>query len=322
MGLDDPVLDIKVTPNRADCLGVRGIARDLAAVRAGPARSRSTSTPVPGRFPCPVAVHLAGPDDKACPLFLGRLVRGVSNGPSPRWLQDRLAAIGLRPISALVDITNFITFDLDRPLHVFDADKLAGDLVVRGARPGESLAALNGKSYALEAGMTVIADDRERAEPRRRHRRREHRLHRGDAQRLHRGGAVRSRAHRRDRPQAADLQSDARYRFERGLDPEFTRPGIEIATRLMLELCGGEPSEVAVSGAVPEWRRHYRFRPHRTLSLGGLDLPAAEQRRILAALGCTVTEAEASARGRAARLARRYRGRGRSRRRGAAHPRL
>ena len=288
MGLDDPVLDVKVTPNRGDCLGVRGIARDLAASGLGRLKPLDAS-PVPGRFACPIAVHLAGPDDKACPLFIGRLVRGVANRPSPRWLQDRLAAIGLRPISALVDITNFITFDLNRPLHVFDADKIAGDLAVRGARPGESLVALNGRAYALDAGMTVIADD---------------------AAVLSLGGVIGgestgcTEATRAVYIEAAlfdpvrtaatgrrlQIQSDARYRFERGLDPEFTRPGIEIATRLILELCGGEASAVAVSGAVPQWRRRYRFRPARTLSLGGLDLPAAEQRDILAALGCTPSE--------------------------------
>ena len=286
LGLDDPVLDIKVTPNRADCLGVRGIARDLAASGLGRLKPLD-ATPMPGRFRSPVAVHLAGPDDKACPLFISRLVRNVGNGPSPRWLQDRLAAIGLRPISALVDITNFITFDLNRPLHVFDADKIAGDLVVRGARPGESVAALNGKSYALDDEMTVIADDREV---------------------LSLGGVIGgdstgcTETTRNVLIEAAlfdpvrtaatgrrlQIQSDARYRFERGLDPDFVRPGIEIATRLMLELCGGEPSELAISGAVPEWRRRYAFRPERVASLGGVEVPAAESRRILEALGCTV----------------------------------
>ena len=286
LGLDDPVLDIKVTPNRADCLGVRGIARDLAASGLGRLKPLD-ATPRPGRFRSPVAVHLAGPDDKACPLFISRLVRNVGNGPSPRWLQDRLAAIGLRPISALVDITNFITFDLNRPLHVFDADKIAGDLVVRGARQGESLAALNGKSYALDDEMTVIADDREV---------------------LSLGGVIGgdstgcTETTRNVLIEAAlfdpvrtaatgrrlQIQSDARYRFERGLDPDFVRPGIEIATRLMLELCGGEPSELAISGAVPEWRRRYAFRPERVASLGGVEVPAAESRRILEALGCTV----------------------------------
>jgi phenylalanyl-tRNA synthetase beta chain len=288
MGLDDPVLDIKVTPNRADCLGVRGIARDLAAAGVGRLRPLDQS-PVAGRFPCPIAVHLAGPDENACPLFIGRLIRGVRNGPSPRWLQDRLAAIGLRPISALVDITNLITFDLNRPLHAFDADKIRGDLVTRGARPGETLAALNGRSYALDPEMTVIADDREV---------------------LSLGGVIGGEASgcteatRNVYIEAAlfdpvrtaatgrklQLQSDARYRFERGLDPEFVRPGMEIATRLVLELCGGEPSAVAVSGAVPPWHRRYELRPDRCRSLGGLDVPRPEQRRILEALGCVLAE--------------------------------
>jgi len=288
MGLDDPVFDVKVTPNRADCLGVRGIARDLAASGLGKLKPLD-ATPVPGKFACPIAVHLAGPDDKACPLFLGRLVRGVRNGESPLWLQDRLKAIGLRPISALVDITNFMTFDLGRPLHVFDADKLQGDLAVRGARKGEKLEALNGKLYELDAEMTVIADDKEV---------------------LSLGGVIGGVASGCtgktvniyiegalfDPPRTAatgrvlNLQSDARYRFERGLDPEFTRPGVEIATRHIIELCGGEASEIRVSGAVPGWRRSLRFRPDRTRSLGGLELAAGEQKRILEDLGCAVTE--------------------------------
>ncbi len=292
MGLDDPMLDIKVTPNRADCLGVRGIARDLAAAGLGRLKPLDT-TPLPGRFPSPIAVHLAGPDAQACPLFLGRLIRGVRNGPSPRWLQDRLAAIGLRPISALVDITNFLTFDLDRPLHVFDAGKLAGDLVVRGARPGERLAALNGRVYELDPEMTVIADDREV---------------------LSLGGVIGGEASGCTEATTSifleaalfdpvrtaatgrklNLQSDARYRFERGLDPEFTRPGLEIATRLILDLCGGEPSEVTISGAIPERRRPIRLRQDRTRTLGGCDVAADEQRRILEALGCAI-EVEGSA---------------------------
>jgi phenylalanyl-tRNA synthetase beta chain len=283
MGLDDPVLDIKVTPNRGDCLGARGIARDLAAAGLGRLLPLDTA-PVQGRFPSPIAVHLAGPDDKACPLFAGRMIRGLRNGPSPRWLQDRLVAIGLRPISALVDITNLLTFDLDRPLHVFDADKIEGDLVVRGARPGETLRALNGKSYELDAEMTVIADD---------------------AEVLSLGGVIGgestgvSEATTNVFIEAAlfdpvrtaatgrklQLQSDARYRFERGVDPEFTRSGIEIATRLVLELCGGEASEVTVSGAVPKPMPDLAFEPALVRSLGGVDLPAVESARILAALG-------------------------------------
>ena len=292
MGLDDPVLDIKVTPNRGDCLGVRGIARDLAASGIGRLLPLD-ATPVPGRFASPIAVHLAGPDDKACPLFIGRMIRGLRNGPSPRWLQDRLTAIGLRPISALVDITNFLTFDAGRPLHVFDADKIGGDLVVRGARPGETLPALNGKTYALDPEMAVIADDDEV-------------LSLGGVI----GGAssgcsdattdvfieaalfdpVRTAATGRK----LQLQSDARYRFERGVDPEFTRPGLEIATRLILELCGGEPGDVTIAGALPKAIPALAFPPALVRSLGGVDVPTGECVGILGALGF-VSEAQAGA---------------------------
>ncbi len=156
LGLDDPVLDIKVTPNRADCLGVRGIARDLAAAGIGTLIPLD-ATPIEGRFTPPIAIHIE--DRTACPLFLGRHIRGLKNGPSPRWLKDRLEALGLRPISALVDLTNFLTFDVNRPLHVFDAGKLKGDLTVRFARPGERLLALNGREYELDPEVTAIADD-------------------------------------------------------------------------------------------------------------------------------------------------------------------
>src|SRR5260221_14123230 len=159
-GLDDAAIDVKVTPNRADCLGVHGIARDLAAAGLGRLILPKIEA-VPGRFASPIWVPLATLDQKACPLFVGRTIRGVKNGPSPRWLQDRLTAIGLRPISTLVDITNFITYDLNRPLHAFDTARIEGDLVVREARPGESLMALNGRAYELDGTMTVIADDAE-----------------------------------------------------------------------------------------------------------------------------------------------------------------
>ena len=290
LGLDDPVLDVKVTPNRADCLGVRGIARDLAAAGLGSLRALDTS-PVPGKFPAPTAVHLAGPDDKACWLYVSRLIRGLKNGPSPRWLQDRLTAIGLRPISALVDITNFLTFDVNRPLHAFDAGKLKGDLAVRGARPGEMILALNGKTYELDPDVTVIADNQ-------------------GVQGL--GGVIGSEAsgctesttsvllesalfdplRTASTGRRLAIQSDARYRFERGLDPEMAAPGVELATRLILEICGGEASEVAIAGAVPEWRRHYFLRSERTDTLGGVEVPAEEQRRILEALGFSVSSRE------------------------------
>ncbi len=290
-GLDDAVLDVKVTPNRADCLGVHGIARDLAAAGLGRLILPNVE-PIEGSFPSPTWVHLATLDQKACPLFIGRTIRGVKNGPSPRWLQDRLTAIGLRPISALVDITNFVTFDLNRPLHVFDTGRVAGDLVVREARPGERIKALNGKEYALDGEMTVIADD---------------------AEVLSLGGViggestgcteatsevfveaalfdpVRTAATGRK----LNLQSDARYRFERGLDPAFVAPGMAIATRLIVELCGGEPSELVVAGAVPEWQLSYRLRPDRVALLGGVDVPRDAQRRILEALGFGVADEDA-----------------------------
>src|SRR6266852_4634409 len=285
LGLDDPVIDLKVTPNRADCLGVRGIALDLAASGIGRLKPLDT-TPVESRFRSPIAIHIE--DRKACPLFLGRHIRGLKNGPSPRWLRDCLEAIGLRPISALVDITNFVTFDINRPLHVFDAGKLSGDLTVRFARPGEKLLALNGREYELDVEITAIGDPT-------------------GVQSL--GGViggestgcteatsevfveaalfdpVRTAATGRK----LNLQRAARYRFARGLDPAFVAPGMAIATRLIVELCGGEPSELVVAGAVPAWQRSYRLRPDRVATLGGVEVPLDEQRRILEALGFGVS---------------------------------
>jgi phenylalanyl-tRNA synthetase beta chain len=289
LGLGDAVIDIKVTPNRADCLGVRGIARDLAASGLGRLKPLDTA-PVPGRFRSPIGIEIE--DRRACPLFLGRHLRGMRNGPSPDWLRRRLEAIGLRPISALVDITNFLTFDLNRPLHVFDAGKLSGDLVVRLARDGETLLALNGQEYALDPEITVIAD-------------------RNGVQSL--GGVIGGEAtgcteattevfieaalfdpiRTAATGRRLNISSDARYRFERGLDPAFVGDGLEIATRLMLELCGGEASEVVIAGAVPEWRRRDVLRAERPASLGGLDVPADESAAILRALGCTVESLEA-----------------------------
>jgi len=287
LGLDDPVIDLKVTPNRADCLGVRGIARDLAASGIGLLKPLDT-TPVEGRFRSPIAIQIDDPI--ACPLFLGRHIRGLANGPSPAWLNDRLEAIGLRPISALVDITNFVTFDLDRPLHVFDAGKLQGDLTVRFARRGERLLALNGREYELDPEITTIADS-------------------AGVQSL--GGVIGGEAtgctaattevfveaalfdplRTAATGRRLEIASDARYRFERGVDPAFVGPGLEVATRLILELCGGEPSEVVVAGAEPEWRRSYSLRPGRMSGLGGLHVAPDESRAILEALGFTVADA-------------------------------
>ena len=256
----DPVIDVAITPNRPDALGVAGIARDLAARGLGRLITPAIE-PVPGRYPCPVAVYLA-PDvaSEACPLFVGRLIRGVRNGPSPQWLQDRLRAIGLRPISALVDITNFITLDRGRPLHVFDAGKVHGPITVRLARPGETLRALDGKDYAFDGSETLVCDANGPESI-------------GGVMGGMRSGVTEAttdvfveaawfdpvrtaRTGRRLR-----IDSDARYRFERGVDPAFTPWGMELATRMILELCGGEPSEVEVAGAVPDTAAELPARP-------------------------------------------------------------
>src|SRR5580692_6273517 len=237
-GLGDPMIEINLTPNRADCTGVHGIARDLAAADMGKLKDASIK-PVKGAFPCPVNVELDfGATPSLCPAFALRLVRGVKNGPSPEWLQRRLTAIGLRPINALVDITNFITYDQGRPLHVFDAAKVRGDLVVRRARAGETLLALDGKSYALDESICVIADE--------------------DGVESLAGimggektgcsetttdvlieSALWNELNIAHSGRKLGINSDARYRFERGVDPAFMLPGLELATRMVLDLCGG-----------------------------------------------------------------------------------
>ncbi|WP_062762321.1 phenylalanine--tRNA ligase subunit beta [Falsirhodobacter sp. alg1] len=276
----DPMIHIKITPNRPDALGVRGIARDLAARGLGTLRPLAV-TPVPGTFTNPVNLRLETP---ACPLFAGRVIRNVTNGPSPAWLQARLRAIGLRPISTLVDITNLFTFDLNRPLHVFDAAKVQGDLVVRAAREGEELLALDGKTYALREGMVVIADDAGIESL-------------GGIMGGETSGCTETTTDvyleaayfdpitTATTGRALKINSDARYRFERGIDPAFTLDGMELATRMILDLCGGEASEVQVAGAVPDTARAYRLDTDRVVSLVGMDIPADEQRATLTALG-------------------------------------
>ena len=285
LGLDDPVIDVAITPNRQDCLGVQGIARDLAAAGVG-AFKETVIAPTAGVFESPIGVSLKFSDETrdACPYFVGRAIRGVKNGPSPAWLQQRLLAVGLRPISALVDMTNYMTLSFARPLHVFDGDKVHGGLHVRLSRAGEQLLALDGKAYELDDAVTVIADE-------------------GGA--LAMGGVIGGEASACtpetttvfiesalfDPVRTAatgrryQVESDARYRFERGVDPEFTEPGIEEATRLVLELCGGEPSALVIAGDVPEWRRTVTLRDDRTAKLGGIEVAAEEQVRILGALG-------------------------------------
>ncbi|RWR13881.1 phenylalanine--tRNA ligase subunit beta [Paenirhodobacter populi] len=284
----DPVIDISITPNRPDALGVRGIARDLAARGLGVLKPLEIEA-VPGGFPSPIR-PVIDPALKArgCPVFAGRLIRGVTNGESPDWLKQRLEAIGLRPISALVDITNFFTYDLNRPLHVFDAAKVKGDLLIRFAREGEEILALDGKTYALQPTMMVIADDNGVE----------------SIAGIMGGEASGCTAETTDvflesaywdpitiaaAGRALKITSDARYRFERGVDPAFTLDGLELATQMVLDLCGGEASDVVVDGAIPDTSRAYRLDPARVISLVGMDIPEAEQRRTLTALGFTFT---------------------------------
>ena len=290
LGLDDPMIYIKVTPNRPDALGIYGIARDLAAKGLGKLKPIKVPA-IQGKFRSPIGVSLLfdGGHDDPCPLFIGRYLKGVKNGPSPKWLQSRLKAIGLRPISALVDITNYITYAYNRPLHVFDADKIRGSIHARLARRGEYLKALDGKTYWLDGTMTVIADERA-----------------PEALGGIMGGAdsgcsdvtvnvfleaayfdpLRTAATGRK----LGVQSDARYRFERGADPAFTQTGIELGTQMILELCGGEPSELVIAGRVPDTARTFMLRRGRVASLGGVEVSQPRQKEILTALGFDVTE--------------------------------
>lgn len=290
-GLDDPIIEISVTPNRGDALSVRGIARDLAAAGLGTLKPWS-APPVPGTYRAPLNWKIEDP--RACLHVLGRAVRGVKNGPSPQWLQDRLTAIGLRPISALVDITNLFTFDLGRPLHVFDVAKVKGtNLTMRMAREGETLAALNGKDYVLTAEDGVIADE-------------------AGAEAL--GGVIGGAPSGCDEATTEcfiecalfdpvrialsgrrhDVRTDARSRFERGVDPAFLRDGLEAATRLIIELCGGEASEISEAGAEPAWKRSATLRFERVATYGGLDLPADEAMGRLERLGFAVQARDAA----------------------------
>jgi phenylalanyl-tRNA synthetase beta chain len=287
LGLSDAIIDISITPNRGDCTSAWGVARDLAAAGMGALKTPRVKK-ILGAFPSPKHVRIDFPEGKcACPIFAGRYIRNVKNGPSPKWVQERLKAIGLRPISALVDVSNLISHDRGRPLHVFDADKLKGDLTARLAKEGETLLALDGKTYALDPKMCVIADA-EKAQS--------IAGIMGGEETGCSDGTVNvfvesawfepvsiARTGRK-----LGILSDARYRFERGVDPEFVVPGIELATALILEWCGGEPSEVMAAGKVPAWRRKIAFSAANVKKLGGLDVPKAEISRILTNLGFEV----------------------------------
>ena len=284
-GLDDPVIDVAVTPNRPDATGVAGIARDLAAAGLGSLKTPAPK-PLAGAFDCPTRVHLdfSPADRHLCPAFALRLVRGVTNGPSPEWMQKRLRAIGLRPISALVDITNYITFDRGRPLHVFDFAKVEGDLTVRRARPGESVLALDGKTYTLEETMVVIADANGVESIA------------GIMGGEHSGcdeatrdvlieSALWDPANIAQTGRKLGIMTDARYRFERGVDPEFCVPGCDLATELVLSICGGEPSRIVVAGDPSPPRRSIPFPYDEVKRLLGVSIPRQEGEAILARLG-------------------------------------
>lgn len=285
MGLSDPVIEIGLTPNRQDCAGIRGIARDLAAAGLGTLKPMDAPER-DGTFESPIQWQrdLPGDAQDACPLVVGRYFRGVKNGPSPQWLQDRLRAIGLRPISALVDITNYVTFDLARPLHVFDAAKVAGNVTMRMANDGETVTALDGEEYTLDSSMIVIADDN------------------GveaiggimggeisgvndDTTDVFLEVALFDSIRTATSGRMLGIMSDARYRFERGVDPESAYYGAHVATRMILDLCGGEASNLTISGDMPAWQRDVSLRTARVAALGGLEVPADEQFRILDDLG-------------------------------------
>ncbi|MBR0932330.1 phenylalanine--tRNA ligase subunit beta [Bradyrhizobium jicamae] len=279
--LGDPVIEINLTPNRQDCTGVHGIARDLSAADMGKFRDPAIK-PIKGEFPCPVQVTVE--DATLCPGFALRLVRGVKNGPSPEWLQKRLTSIGLRPINALVDITNFMTYDRARPLHVFDARKVTGNLTVRRAKDGESLLALDGRTYTLDGSVCVIAD--------------EHGVESlagimgGEASGCDENttdvlieSALWNEINIAQSGRKLGINSDARYRFERGVDPAFMVPGLELATRMVLDLCGGVPSENVVVGKRFGEDRVIDFPLAEVKRLAGIEVPLVEARLILTRLG-------------------------------------
>jgi phenylalanyl-tRNA synthetase beta chain len=280
-GLSDPVIDISVTPNRQDCMGVRGIARDLAAGGYGTLKPLDVPT-IKGDGPSPVSV--ATQDPEGCPAFYARVVRGVKNGVSPDWMQNRLKAVGQRPISALVDITNYVMLDHGRPLHVYDVAKLSGGLVARKAVDGETLTALNGKSYTLDATMTVIADDT-------------HVHDIGGIMGGEESGAsdatvdvliecayfTPERIARTG--QKLGLTSDARQRFERGVDPAFLGDGLSIATQFVIDMCGGKPTDAVEAGQPPLGHPTFKYDPQAAARLGGMEVTPERQREILQRLG-------------------------------------
>jgi phenylalanyl-tRNA synthetase beta chain len=292
MGVNDPVIDFEVTPNRPDTNGVNGVARDLAAAGLGKFISPEPA-PVKGAYPSPQKVVLDFPagSENACPVFAGRYVRGVKNGPSPKWLQDRLRAIGLRPISALVDITNYMSYDRARPLHVFDADKLNGAVRARLGEKGETFLALDGKEYDIDETMCVIADDNGV-------------LGLGGVMGGEETGCTAETTNvfiecayfdplrTAKTGRKTGINSDARYRFERGVDPAFILPGLEMATQLVMDMCGGEPSEIVLAGDVPQTDKTVLFPSSEVKRLTGMEVAPEKADEILTALGFKVRKSD------------------------------
>ena len=287
---DDPLFDVSITPNRGDAASVFGIARDLAASGLGTLKTDKVQ-PVAGKFPSPKKIMLDFTQENkdACPIFAGRLIKGVKNGPAPQWVQDRLKSVGMKSISALVDATNLIAQDRGRPLHVFDADKLSGNLHARMAQDHEQVLALDEKTYVLDTETIVIADDSYA------------RAIAGIMGGLDTGSFEDTknvfiesawfdpaRIARSGRKQG--IISDARYRFERGVDPQFVLPGLELCTQLILEWCGGEASDVVIAGALPPPHKPIAFDPALVQSFGGIVVPREKIISILQDLGFVVED--------------------------------
>jgi phenylalanyl-tRNA synthetase beta chain len=289
LGLADPVIDVKLTPNRPDCTGVRGIARDLAAAGMGSLKPEKKIAGVEGDYDCPIDIRLEFPKEaaNACPCFAGRFIRGASNGSSPTWMQQRLKAVGLRPINALVDVTNYISLDRGRPLHVYDADKLVGAIRARLGRKGEKFKGLDGKEHQADETMCVIADDRAA-------------LGLGgilggeDTGCTHETRNVLIECAYFDPLRTAatgrktGIVSDARYRFERGVDPAFILPGLDLATALMMAVAGGTPSKRRIAGAPPESKTVIDFQPSLVAKLAGIAIEEKQIRATLEALGFAI----------------------------------
>lgn len=277
----DPVFDVAITPNRPDCMGVYGIARDLAAAGLGKLKP-ITAPAVAGSFACPLPIRTEDPE--GCPAFHGRVIRGVKNGTSPQWLQDRLKSAGQRPISALVDITNYVMLAYGRPSHAYDLAQLSGAIFARRAKDGETVLALNGKEYTLAASMTVIADDKG-----------VHDIagimggeHSGcteDTTDVLLEVAYFNPERIGDTGRKLNLTSDARQRFERGVDPAFLDTGLHLLTQLITEICGGEPSEIVHAGEPPQGTKVIAYDPALAERLGGVAIAEDQQRATLRELG-------------------------------------